>query len=302
MALFISIIVPNYNHAPYLAQRLDSVFNQTYQNFEVILLDDASTDDSVAILKTYQNHPKVSHFIVNTTNSGSPFKQWQKGIALAKGDYVWIAESDDTCQLIFLEQLISICNKEITIAFCASNVMNESGLRVKKNDWAQQLTKEMMEQNFILKGTTVLKKYLRYRNIIPNASAAIFKKSCYEDAMLKTDFYFCGDWYFWCKMSQKGCIAYSSKYLNEFRRHEFSTRIHHQNKKEIKRFREYFFIITQYAHFWSRFLNFKKYRWIIEEITVKKLSGFLIKKHPSLLPFEFKLYFFAQRLKKSLKP
>ena len=51
----ISIIIPNYNHAKYLPQRLESVYNQTYQDFEVILLDDCSNDDSVTILNIFNN-------------------------------------------------------------------------------------------------------------------------------------------------------------------------------------------------------------------------------------------------------
>lgn len=94
----VSIIVPNYNHSKYLNQRLDSILNQTYQDFEVILLDDVSSDNSVEILQAYSKHPKVSHLIVNEQNSGNTFKQWQKGIALAKGTFVWIAESDDFCE------------------------------------------------------------------------------------------------------------------------------------------------------------------------------------------------------------
>ena len=43
----VSVIIPNYNHAPFLKERIDSVLNQTYQNFEVILLDDCSTDNSL---------------------------------------------------------------------------------------------------------------------------------------------------------------------------------------------------------------------------------------------------------------
>ena len=84
-------------------QRLESVYNQTYQDFEVILLDDCSNDDSVTILNTYAKHPKTSHVVFNDKNSGSPFKQWAKGLALAKGEFIWIAESDDVADLSFLE-------------------------------------------------------------------------------------------------------------------------------------------------------------------------------------------------------
>ena len=101
----VSIIVPNYNHATYLRERLDSIFSQTFQDFEVILLDDSSSDLSQMVLEEYAKHPKVSHFIINEKNSGSPFKQWKKGINLSQGEYIWIAESDDYCKPDFLEKI-----------------------------------------------------------------------------------------------------------------------------------------------------------------------------------------------------
>ena len=66
----VSIIVPNYSHALFLPQRLDTVFNQSSQDFEVILLDDCSTDNSVDLLNIYASNSKVSHFIINKENSG----------------------------------------------------------------------------------------------------------------------------------------------------------------------------------------------------------------------------------------
>jgi glycosyltransferase involved in cell wall biosynthesis len=124
----VSIIIPNYNYAKFLEQRLDSVFNQTFQDFEVILLDDCSTDHSVDILSEYKQHPKVSHFIINEINTGSPFKQWKKGIELAKGEFIWIAESDDWAELNFLEQMLPLMdNGNVGIAFCNSNWTNDKG-------------------------------------------------------------------------------------------------------------------------------------------------------------------------------
>jgi glycosyltransferase involved in cell wall biosynthesis len=69
-------------------------------------LDDCSTDKSQEILLEYADNPKVSHCVFNKINSGNTFIQWNKGTALAKGDYIWIAESDDFCELNFLEELI----------------------------------------------------------------------------------------------------------------------------------------------------------------------------------------------------
>ena len=115
----VSVIVPNYNHARYLEQRLDTVFNQTYQNFEVIILDDKSTDNSLEVINKYKDNPHLAQIVVNEQNTGSPFKQWDKGINLAKGELIWIAESDDYNELTFLEELITEWSKHknVVVAF-----------------------------------------------------------------------------------------------------------------------------------------------------------------------------------------
>ena len=92
MSETVSVIIPNYNHAKYLNQRIDSVLNQTYQNFEVIILDDCSPDNSKQVIEAYRGHPKISTIVYNEQNSGTTFKQWDKGLQLAKGEWVWIAD------------------------------------------------------------------------------------------------------------------------------------------------------------------------------------------------------------------
>src|SRR5437899_5669846 len=100
----VSVIVPNYNHARYLRKRIETVLAQTYQDFEVILLDDGSTDESREILSSYASGSRVRAEF-NERNSGPPFKQWNKGVGLAQGKYVWIAESDDYADPTVLERL-----------------------------------------------------------------------------------------------------------------------------------------------------------------------------------------------------
>src|SRR4051812_6782012 len=106
----VSVIVPNYNHAKYLKKRIDSIIAQSFQDFEVIILDDCSTDDSRSIIEQYRGHNKISNIIFNQENSGGPFHQWKKGMALAKGKYIWIAESDDWCEPSLLETLVAALN------------------------------------------------------------------------------------------------------------------------------------------------------------------------------------------------
>ena len=121
----VSVIVPNYCHAPYLEQRIESILQQTFQDFELILLDDCSTDGSREILERYRNHPKVSGIFYNERNSGSPFKQWKKGLSKATGDYVWIAESDDFSSPCFLERCVRILDTrpDCSIVFTSSYIV-----------------------------------------------------------------------------------------------------------------------------------------------------------------------------------
>lgn len=122
----ISVIIPNYNHSQYLKQRIDSVLNQTYRDFEVIILDDNSKDNSREIIQHYHGHPKISHIIYNEVNSGSTFKQWEKGIELANGEYIWIAESDDYCDSNFLKIMYQRFKDDdkLGIVFCHSIIID----------------------------------------------------------------------------------------------------------------------------------------------------------------------------------
>jgi glycosyltransferase involved in cell wall biosynthesis len=112
----VSVIIPNYNHARFLPRWIESVLRQTFPDFALILLDECSTDDSRSILSKYADDPRV-RIEFSEVNSGSPFKQWNKGVGFARGEYIWIAESDDYADLKFLERLSAALRAEPTTAF-----------------------------------------------------------------------------------------------------------------------------------------------------------------------------------------
>ena len=114
----VSVVVPNYNYADYLAPRIDSILRQTFSDFELLLLDDCSTDHSVSVMKKYASDPRVVAIDVNQTNTGSPFPQWMKGIKMARGKYVWIAEADDLAEPDFLSTLVAAAESHPDLAFC----------------------------------------------------------------------------------------------------------------------------------------------------------------------------------------
>lgn len=299
----VSIIIPNYNHAEFLQQRLDSVFNQTYQDFEVILLDDASTDGSVEILKKYQEHPKVSHLILNDTNSGSPFKQWQKGIGLANGAYIWIAESDDYCELDFLECLVSKLeqNSDVVLVYSASSIIDDAGKNLGRHKWADTLDKDRWNHTYANTGRDEIKRFLRYRNTIPNASAVIFKRNTVLQIRLPTTMFFCGDWYLWIALLNKGDISYSSKALNYFRTHTNTTRKGKSILGEQRRISEFYEIVMANSSFVERIVHRKKYKWIINYL-LKRSNQIVFKEIRTLkMPLLFRVEFLIRLLQKKIQ-
>jgi glycosyltransferase involved in cell wall biosynthesis len=220
----VSVIVPNYNHAKYLQQRIESVLNQTFQDFELIILDDCSTDDSRDVIELFRFHPKVSQIIYNETNSGSTFKQWNKGFKLVKGRYVWIAESDDYCAVDFLEKLVKQFqeNNSLGIAYGQSYRVNERSEII--GDWlnhTDDLEQNKWATNRLISGADGIKNYLGINNVIPNASGALFStKSLQETGGADESFILNGDWFLYLKILAHGyTIAYVPEKLNYFREH-----------------------------------------------------------------------------------
>lgn len=242
MELKVSVIIPNYNHAAFLKQRIDSVLTQTYPHSELIILDDYSTDNSREVIEQYRQHPKVSHIVYNEENSGSPFKQWIKGIALSKGDWIWIAESDDYCLPHLLSELVNAVQKcpDAVLSYCQSFEVDGKGKVAGDLLWhVADLDAQHWKSDFCTAGTEEIKKYLLHRNTIPNASAVLFKKSAYEQADKSFEsMKLCGDWLLWIQLLKQGAVAFKSQPLNFFRQHGATTRVLNSSEKRKKRFEE----------------------------------------------------------------
>ncbi len=229
MKPFVSVIIPNYNHARFLKKRLESIFNQTFQEFEVILLDDCSTDNSLAIIESYRGHPKVSCILLNEHNSGSTFKQWRKGIEAARGSVIWIAESDDYADPGFLEQLVAQLRSSpgAGIAYCQSWSVDENdrATGIWSYTHASRLNPFFMN-DFVEDGSAFICSKMSLLNAIPNASAVLFRKEIYLAAAGEENtFRLAGDWLLWIKMLQLSDVAFVAMPLNYFRSHPKNVRL-----------------------------------------------------------------------------
>lgn len=257
----VTVIIPNYNHASFLGQRIESILNQTYQNFEIIILDDFSPDNSREILEQFRQHPKVSHIIYNEVNSGSTFKQWEKGITLAKGEWIWIAESDDWCEPTLLANLVNGIDENSVIAYCQSVVVYSNGEIVSGNN------AKFLEQH--VSGKDFINSKMLHRNSIYNASMCIFKRSCYYN--INNDYInykFCGDWLFWINIALQGNVYVSGKFLNFFRKHNKDV-----SNKAFKNgifYSEWFKLVDNLEH--NKLID-KKTKYML---TVDKFRSFLL--------------------------
>ena len=223
----VSVIVPNFNHAQYLPQRLDSILNQTYSDYELIILDDCSSDESRQVISQYQKkYPQISNCF-NKENSGTPFKQWNLGVGLAKGDFIWIAESDDFADVNFLSSVVPVLEKNpnVAIVHCLTQRVDENGdiLQTKKNHFPMGCHPRW-KKDFINSGDKEVSHFLAKANTIINVSGCLLRKTCYmESGWADETMKYCADWYLYIRMLKKYDIAYVAGPLNYFRRHNMSS-------------------------------------------------------------------------------
>ncbi|CDB28720.1 uncharacterized protein BN721_01091 [Firmicutes bacterium CAG:582] len=223
----ISVVVPNYNYSNYLYQRVYSILNQNYKIHELIILDDASKDNSLFYIE--QIEQKISEFVnvkvvVNDINSGNAFSQWQKGMNLASGDYVWVAEADDYAKENFLNEVVSPLkeNNNIVISYADTGFIDSNGY-ITKNSLVDQI--DILKTNhwnasYVNKGIAEINCYSYLNCTIPNVSGTIIKKGNYDEIFEEAKkFHQSGDWFTYLNILNLGDISFINKTLNYYRVH-----------------------------------------------------------------------------------
>lgn len=275
----ISVVVPNYNYSKFLYQRLYSILNQKVKLHEIILLDDCSKDDSRAkideIVNVLSKYIKIQK-VYNETNSGSAFKQWQKGFELASGDYVWIAEADDYCNENLISKLIKpiIKDSSILISYADTAFIDAKGEILMKTIKPEiDLMKTgHWDHSYVNLGRNEIENYSFLNCTIANVSSCVIKKGNYGAYLEKSGkFKQAGDWLFYVNVMKNGKIAYTNEVLNYYRVHGnnvSSTMDHKKHIGEIEKIHDEFIQEFQLGDFqkkeMKKRIQFLKDCWKVE--------------------------------------
>lgn len=214
----VSVIIPSYNHGVYLKERINSVLAQDYPNFEVFILDDHSPDNSREVIEQYRNAPHVSKIVINEQNTGNTFIQWERGVSMAAGKYIWIAESDDVAEPTFLSKLVGELEKHpsAVLAYSYSMIIDQASYIIYKDDSLAGTADEVKVHD----GMTYARHFMMTDNCIYNASMVVFRKDIFHQINPKyKNHRCCGDWFFWACACKLGDIIEVRVPLNRFRQH-----------------------------------------------------------------------------------
>ncbi|TRB05406.1 glycosyltransferase [Agrobacterium tumefaciens] len=261
--LKVTAIVPNYNHAKYLPQRIESILNQTYPLIDVIVLDDCSTDNSREVIEAYVNkYPTRIKSVLATKNSGNVFRQWQKGHSQATGDIVWICESDDFCEPTFVERAIrAFRDPSVMLSFGSVQYANTEGEFVQGlDDYREECEPGIWNHAIVRPASEWFCNGFGVKNVIPNVGGSLWRRfHISEDVWTQaSEFKIMGDWFLYSVVAGGGQIAYEPTAITYFRIHSNNTS-GKKAQRTLSYYDEYF-----------RIMKDLRSRWPIPEETLKK--------------------------------
>ncbi|MFM7457050.1 MAG: glycosyltransferase [bacterium] len=206
-APLISIVIPSYNQAKYIAYNLDSILAQTYRNFEIIFIDDGSKDNTAEILKSYsEKDSRIKYFYQNNSERAVARSH---GISKASGKYICLVDSDDTWLPHKLETQLAVMENDPEIILCYAPV--------NRIDPENKPLKNAARQQEGYSG--LIYKHLLMRNFIPSVTPMIRASVLKNIDEQVTDFIPYEDWDFWLRLSRCGKFHHIKEALGNYRLH-----------------------------------------------------------------------------------
>lgn len=198
----ISIVIPSYNHEKYIGKCIDSVVNQTYKNWELIIIDDGSKDSSNSIIESYTDD-RIIH--IKQENAGA-HNAINRGLALAKGDYLTILNSDDEFLPKRFEECLEIFNCNLNIDFISTwiNIVDDkSKILGIKEAWSNMHPWEIKNPNLTFLDSNNYALNALMANFVSTTSNMIFKRKIYDEIGAMRNLRFAHDWDFLLRVCER---------------------------------------------------------------------------------------------------
>ncbi|MDR3623856.1 MAG: glycosyltransferase [Chlamydiales bacterium] len=209
----ISYILPNYNHGHYLPEALDSVLRQSVDSMEIVVVDDASSDNSIEIIKEYQSKYSQIKLIVHEKNQG-PVTALNRGIKESVGEYIALGAADDKVLPGFFQESTDLLNQFPNAGLCTTNFCYFYDGESKEHVKASILN---VKEPCVFTVNEVVNLIKKYNFWIPG-NGSVLRKSCIvECGLLKEDLKSLCDWFLCLAIAFRYGVCYIPKALTAFR-------------------------------------------------------------------------------------
>ena len=239
----VSVVVPNFNYATYLRQRIATIWDQTLPVAEIIILDDHSTDDSeIVIAALAKESPVPVRVVRNDVNSGSVSRQWARGVAMAQSELVWIAEADDFAEPEFLAGVLpAFEDPAVVLSYSQSRMVDGDGHMLAPDylGYVADIDPARWTSDYRASGPDEVAGALAVKNIVPNVSAAVFRRAALTAVLDEhlEEMAACqnaADWLCYIRLLQDGgAISFTSRALNNHRRHAKGVTISNADRRHL---------------------------------------------------------------------
>jgi len=239
----VSVCIPVYNGSEYIAESIDSVLAQTYEDFHLIVCDNCSTDNTEEIVRSFQD-PRLK-YVRNAENLGLVGNS-NRCLELAKGEYVCIWHHDDVMLPDNLERKVHLLDEHPDVGFVHSNLIliDEKGEIV-----APQIWNEDSRRDYIEDGLTVIKKHLSYlpAGAIIFIGAVLARRKCYEKVGgFNPELPHCNDSEMWLRIMLFYNIACIATPLVKYRVHPISASSDWGNYTSVPYLKEHYLAATMF--------------------------------------------------------
>lgn len=225
----VSVIVPSYNQAPFISDCISSILTQTKKPHEIIVVDDASTDNTVEVIKPYFTKIK---FILNRKNFGAFSFTSNIGIKQATGDYILIVSADDWLAPTILEEEAAILDKNPEIALVYSQAFD-----VVNGEKILKMPKPAGNESYIGRDND-FQLLLTKGDFIPSINALVRRVVYKKVGLFDTNLRYMADYEMWIRIAKSYPLAYIAKPLTYYRVHgknlHLNTDFQTRNEFELK--------------------------------------------------------------------